>query len=546
MFCAQLPHGSGAASEAWLKTPTDILLLAVGAIFYTIASPPYDWSAAAWIALTPLFLVLHGKTPRAGFVVGLGYGVFACVGVTWWVHFAISAYFSLPFPLDVLCTFLSYVVFGGLYMGMVSALTCMVLAAFARGGVPVALRWCTVPALWVCGEFARSSLLTGFSWGILGYTQHSVLPLIQIVDITGVYGLSFLLVFSSDVAAETLIALGLFRRQVLRASPSPSPWKALGCLAVVLAFSFLYGEFRLRQYAEPLITPPLTVALVQSNIPTTQRWQRLHYGNTLLAYLSLTRRGVAQTHPDLVVWPEFALGFYLDKEPRLRAQLNWLTHELKTFLLVGAPRREDRHESTQFYNSAYLLAPGGKVADVYDKMRLVPFAEHRIPWLPALTPHSAEAPSEFTAGNRSTIFVLPGGTFGAMICYEVTYPRLARQLVRGGAQFLVNISNDTWLHAGGKAATAQHFALAVLRAVENRRGLVRAATQGISGFVDPTGRPLRVSTAPEGVLLGQVTPQDTVTWYARYGDWFVGICGSFALASLLWVQRGGRHARGPA
>jgi apolipoprotein N-acyltransferase len=513
----------------------DILLLALGAFLYTIAYPPYSWTAAAWITLTPLFLVLRGKSPKAGFVAGLLFGVFACVGVTAWVHLAISAYFALPFPLDVICTLLSYLCFGGVYMGAVAALTCLLLQSFAQGYVPTWLRWSAVPALWVCGEYIRSTLVTGFSWGVLGYTQYQHLPLIQIADITGVYGLSFLLAFSSDIVAEAIVTFGFWRRRFQLEERVPLLWVALSCflLGIIVVIS-LYGGYRIRQYMGPPPATPLKVALVQGNVPGEQRWQQTHYGSTLLTYLSVTRQHLNGARPDLVVWPEFALGFHLDKEPRLRAQLNWFTKELDTFLLLGAPRAQRHDDITHFYNSAYLLAPGGTLVDVYDKKQLVPFAEYRLPLFPALVPHTPDAPSEFTPGTRATAFALPHSKFGVMICYEVTYPHLARELVRNGAQFLVNISNDTWLNAGGEAAAAQHFALAVFRAVENRRVLVRAATQGISGFVDAVGRPLQTAALREGALTERVTPYDTVTLYARYGDWFVGVCIVTALIALCY------------
>jgi apolipoprotein N-acyltransferase len=252
-----------------------------------------------------------------------------------------------------------------------------------------------------------------------------------------------------------------------------------------------------------------------------------------LRYLSLTRQSVAETAPDLVVWPEFAVGFYLDREPSLRTQLNWLTYELQTFLLVGAPRVEEIAGKKHFYNSAYLINAQGRTVDVYDKIHLVPFAEHSPFAFPAFLPHTPDFPSQFTAGARSTIFTLPRGSFGALICFEATYPSLARQLVRGGAQFLVNISNDHWLNAGGTAAAIQHFALAVFRAVENRRFLVRAAAQGVSGFVDPTGRQAQFSAAAAGAMMERVAPRHELTLYTQYGDWFVYICAGYALIALL-------------
>jgi apolipoprotein N-acyltransferase len=247
----------------------------------------------------------------------------------------------------------------------------------------------------------------------------------------------------------------------------------------------------------------------------------------------MTRRGLAGARPDLVVWPEFAVHFYLDKERTFRAQLGQLTSSLKSPLLLGAPRIESDEASVRYYNSAYLLDPNGVILEVYDKVRLLPFAEYSPRILPQLLPHSTESPRKFTAGQRYTIFPLPRSPFGVTICYEATYPAISRRLVHDGAQFLVNISNDTWLASPGDAAATQHFSMTVFRAVENKRTLIRAAIAGVSGFVDPVGRSLATSSEPEGVLMEHVPLQRELTLYTRYGDWFPVSCTGIALLSLL-------------
>jgi apolipoprotein N-acyltransferase len=331
------------------------------------------------------------------------------------------------------------------------------------------------------------------------------------------------------------------------------PWPALGFLAAGITLVLLYGAIRLRQYpppapastARPRLPKAVTVALVQGEMPGGRRWQRVHDASTLLTYITLTRQGIAGSQPDLIVWPEFAVGFYLDREPRLRAQLGWLTHRMNASLLLGAPRMEESEMGKRYFNSAYLLSPAGKILDVYDKIRLLPFAEYRPLALPALLHHTPEAPSEFTAGTRATVFSSPKGVFGVLICYEATYPHLARRLVRGGAQFLLNISNDTWIVAGGRAAARQHFSLAVFRAVENKRPLARVATSGISGFVDPVGRLDRLSVQEEGVLLGEVFPRQEITPYARFGDWFAWLCVGVALVAVLCAEPASGRLRQP-
>lgn len=511
---------------------TTVLLLLFGAGLYIVAAPPYEWSLLGWIALTPLFLALRSMSPWKGFGLGVAYSVLTCAGITYWLYFAIATYFPFSPSIAFVFTLLSYSFFVGPYIGAASAGACILL----RSPHPWLPR-IGVPTLWVAAEFARTSLFSGFSWELLGYTQYRHLELIQLADLTGVYGLSFLMALSSYVAMEVLLTFPLWLsvRSPVFLKGKAFPWQPVSILGGALLLTFAYGVLRLQQYdtSTNLSSPPLSVAVVRSAVPETHRWSRMFYASTLLQYISATRQGVKGAQPDLVVWPEFAVHFYPDKEFALRAQLGQLTRSLNSPLLFGAPRLDTKDAASRYYNSAYLLSPTGAVLDVYDKVRLLPFAEYRPFVLPQLLPHNTESPTEFTAGQRLTIFALPHNLFGVTICYEATYPSISRRLVHEGAQFLVNISNDTWLTGPGNAAAAQHFSMTVFRAVENKRPLVRAATAGVSGFVDPVGRAIATSAQTEGTLIEHITPRRELTIYAQYGDWFPISCLGIALVTLI-------------
>ncbi|MBI3249799.1 MAG: apolipoprotein N-acyltransferase [Deltaproteobacteria bacterium] len=518
-------------SSLWRVFQTPLLLL-LGAFLYIVAAPPYEWSLAGWVALTPLFLVVRGAAPLAAFAAGFVYSLLTCAGITYWLYFAIAAYFPFSSVAAFLFTLLSYSVFVGVYIGLASAGACLLMRNPRSW-----LSWLGVPALWVGAEYARTSLLSGFSWELLGYTQYRHLPLIQLADLTGVYGVSFLLAFSSYVAAEAVVSFRLspfFFRSSL--SASRFPWPALNLLLGGVVLAYVYGAARLHQYSGGPLVAPLSVAVVRSATANAQRWQRASHAGSLLRYISATREGVAKRQPDLIVWPEFAVTFYLDQEPGLRAQLGWLTNSVRAALLLGAPRMERMGDVTRYYNSAYLLSPSAAAVQVYDKIRLVPFAEYRPSGFPTFAPQTDDAPSEFTAGQRATVFSLLHSAFGVTICYEATYPTLSRRLVQNGAQFLVNISNDTWLTSPGDAAAAQHFSMTVFRAVENKRALVRAATAGVSAFIDPVGRVSQRSASPDGVVLGEATPQNGLTVYTRYGDWFAALCLGIGASTLFAVR----------
>jgi apolipoprotein N-acyltransferase len=509
--------------------PRELGLLTLGALLYTIACPPYDWSSAGWITLTPFFLALRQKTPKTGFFLGLLFGVLCCAGIGFWIYVAVTTYFAFPFPLDVLFTLFNYSLFAGLYVGVVAALVCVL---FRRGSPTLAVLG--APAMWVAGEFVRSSWFAGISWELLGYTQYRHPLLIQVADLTGVYGLSYLLALSGAVGAAIIVFLSAYTKRETHHSPVQQfPVLAVGILTGSVVLVVIYGTLRLQHYSAPAPAnlPTLTVAVVHANVAGSQRWQRAHYASTLLTYLRVTQHGITEAQPDLIIWPEFALGFYLDHEPLFHRQLSAFTRATNTFLLVGAPRMDETDAGTRSYNSAYLLSPQGDIVDVYDKMRLIPFAEY-LPFAhPLLRPALSDAPNDFTPGQRATIFSQPKHSWGVTICYEVTYPPMTRRLVLDGAEFLVNISNDTW--GAGEAAAAQHFSMVVFRAVENRRPLVRTATAGISGFVDPVGQTYALSTDPEGVSIGTIAPQSGLTVYAQYGDWFALLCTGVATITLL-------------
>lgn len=523
--------------ELLFQSGRDLSLLALGALLYTLGPPPHIWSGVAWFALAPLFFVLREKTPRAGFLLGFCYALFCCLGITRWIYFASASYFHLAFPWDYLFTLGAWAVFGGVYTGVAAMLICRVLSMNAPRLACVA-----VPALWVSIEAVRS--YWGFSWVILGYTQYRNPTLIQIADVTGVYGVSFLMALTSYACAA--VATFLRHRSSTAVTVPAFPWFPVVGAALAFLGVWFYGVVRMQQYAS-LAAPsvaPVRVAIVLRQSPGAQRWMPEHYARTLLRYTSATQQGLdgqppqPPHRPHLIIWPEFAVGFHLNQDSMLRAQLSRFVQTLNTFLLLGAPRVEASPSGSQYYNSAYLLTPTGEPSPIYDKIRLVPFAEYQ-PFSAvtgASLPHNG-APQAFTAGSQSTIFPFPQGDFGVVICYEATYPALAWRLVRNGARFLVNISNDAWMAAGGPAAVEQHFSMVVFRAVETKRYVVRAATAGLSGFVDPIGRPVSVSATEDGVLFGDLFPLREITRYARYGDWFVVACAGFSVCILLFTRR---------
>ena len=498
----------------------DLSLVALGALLYTVASPPFDCSFLGWLALAPLFIAIRGATVRRSVLYGLLFGVLICAGVAHWMYSAVSTYFVALFPLNLILTLLSYLIFVGFYTAATAGAWSVLMRRSHRGWELLA-----IPSLWVAGEYARSTFLSGFSWGLLGYTQYRLPIVIQIADIAGIYGISFLLASSSYAAAQLIFAL------TDRMSASREALLPVSFAVSAILLSLAYGALKLHKYDSEHGPATVRIAMVQHDMPARERWKRINYVSSLLSYVQLTQAQIRPDSVDLVVWPEFASGLYVEQDPMARLELSRLSRSINTALLLGAPRIS---ESGEYFNSAFLLAPGGMVLNSYDKMRLLPFAEYHPLGLPSFISHDSDMPAGFTAGTRSTIFSLPRARFGVMICFEATYPEYARSLARGGAQFLVNLSNDVWLSGiGGTAAARQHFAMAVLRAVENKRGLARATMAGITGFVDPVGRPFHLTDRSDIVTLGTLSLSSEKTVYTRFGDWFVLLCALYSVTCLI-------------
>jgi apolipoprotein N-acyltransferase len=276
---------------------------------------------------------------------------------------------------------------------------------------------------------------------------------------------------------------------------------------------------------------------VQGNVPNAWREETAHAAHAFEAFADATRPILAE-RPALVVWSENALSFVLAPNERFRDALAALLGPDGPVLLLGGPRYEQRVPGrADFFNSAHLLDPRADTLAVYDKRRLVPFAEYApIRGVPGLG-WRFDAPGTYTPGTVPVVFARPA-PFGVLICYEAIYPHLARDLVRHGARFLVNISNDAWF--GTSAGLEQHFAASVLRAVETRRALARGTNTGITALVGPSGRIVaRFATDRRGAWVVDVPVRRDVTPYARLGDVFAWTCVGVTL--LLFVGQRDRH-----
>ncbi len=234
-----------------------------------------------------------------------------------------------------------------------------------------------------------------------------------------------------------------------------------------------------------------------------------------------------------MVWPEAAIPFYFQANEKFSPMVREVSRQTGSFLLFGSPAFQFQGERFLLYNSAFLLDPNARTVEKYHKIHLVPFGEY-VPFrgiLKFLGP-LIEMVGDFGEGEEYTVFTLPKGKFSVAICFEIIFGDLVRRYFKNGAEFLVNITNDAWF--GRSAASYQHFAMIVFRAVENRTWVVRAANTGISGFIDPTGKIVRMTGIFEdAICTATVYPNRKGTFYTEFGDQFSLICYIICIISVL-------------
>lgn len=477
--------------------------LLLGGALYGLAFPPYDLGSCAWLALVPLLRAVRGRRPSSAFVYGALYGYACAAAVSGWLVQALARFFDLSFPLAFVVGSIYALVFWGIAFGLFAAAAAVLLR---EPSTPLARM--ALPAVWVSVELLRGRVL-GQPWGLLGYTQHAHIGLIQLAGLTGVYGISFLIAFANIAVADALVSLRERRPRVAVAALALPIVLTLPiwCVGALTSQGGPIGGFAGR-----------AVAIVQTNIEPLREWTRTYTDRQLRAHVAATEAAATKRPLGLVVWPEYAVPRYLEAEPLVAVQLAELAARYHFDLLFGAPR----FDSGQSFNSVRLITADGRNGGAYDKQRLVLLAEQR-PFGSRPTTR-ADNPVQFTAGGGPGVlrgFV----SFGVSICHEILFPELAAAEVAAGAELLVNVSNDGWIDAGRGIAGRQHLAMAAFRAVETRRYLVRAATTGPSAVIDPYGRIIdSLPPRTSGVLTGPIAARTAVTPYVHFGDAFALWC----------------------
>jgi len=475
----------------WIAALTSGLSLA-------FAFAPFDIGILAWTSLALLIGAVVGVGPGRGFLFG-------------WVHGMVFFLATLPWIYTVMH------VHGGMEPPVAAAVFILLIAVLSicPGLFGAGVAWCgrrsvaracvASPFLWVSTEILRRYELTlGFPWNLLGYAGAVHLGLLQLATVTGVYGLSFVL-----AASNALVAWVLLTR-------TRTAWLTGVISGVVVVSAVLVGD----QFV-PLEQPDHVAVLVQTNFPQALSypadWLDRHAGE--LEELETISADASRRTRGMIVWPESPAPFYW-QDPRFTARLARLALTTANDVIAGVVDwKPGPNGKLQPYNTAVMVDPAGHRVFSYDKVELVPFGEF-IPWRRLLWfANSIIADvGDFQRGKEYTVGELPGGRFSVFICYEAVIPDEIRRFVKGGARLLLNLSNDGWF--GHSAALEQHLAQARVRAVENRRWILRATNTGFTVSISPYGR--IVAAAPAGIRTVLVAPygfREDLTLYTRFGDW---------------------------
>lgn len=499
---------------------TRLIAVSLTGLIHPLCFPHFDLGWLAWIVLVPLHWGLRGLPAGKTFLYGWLAGSIAFAGTIPWVITAMNQFGQVPFAISTLLMLL-LAAYLGIFVGGYS----WGFARLEQG--PSIWLWLGAPSLWVSLEYLRTYALSGFPWTLLGYSQYQWLPVIQVSDIAGVYGVSFLIVMGN----VTITLLFNWADRIHEKRIHSFPWQPALAFILILCMSLSYGHWQIHQQARlDQSSKSLSVGLVQANISQDKKWDQAYIDETLKRYTTLSQQ--TGKNLDLLIWPEAATPFFFEKELAYQNIVLSVLKDTQSPLLFGSPTLRFEPDGTPYLlNSAYMLSPEPLLTGQYAKRHLVPFGEY-VPLKSLLffLEKLVVGIGDFKPGQGPLTLQLahsgdkPNVSLGVPICFEIIFPDLVRRMAKEGANFLVTLTNDAWF--GDSAAPYQHFATTVFRAVENHLAIARVANTGISGFIGPDGRimqetPIFTQQAITGSLpLRPSTP----TIYTQYGDVFSWGC----------------------
>jgi len=526
---------------------------------FPLAGPLPPWrSVFAWFGLVPLLWAILSpvcvgtrRPLRLSFLLAYLCGILWYTGNCYWVRDVMSQYGDMP-PMAPTLLLLGFSMVLGLYFGLFGLGVALVRRATGS------TRWAlaAAPVLWAGLELAASRI-TSVPWDQLGYSQVDNMLVNQLAPWTGVYGISFLL-----IAANAFLASGylipsppLAPPQARRSFKTLFDWQVRWVFGLgILAFAYFGADVQV-----PKPVPTATAVLVQPNLDVAgdNRWAGAEWDRHIAEFAHLAGEqcktyiaGIPQTgasngeiicppyptHPDLVVWPESPAPFF-EQDTRLQHALSAIALKTGAPLVVGNVGTDIAPDQRSWldYNSALVVDATGNRLGRYDKIHLVPFGEY-VPFQKLLffARKLTGKVSRFTPGDERKVFLVNGHRYGVFICYESVFADEVRHFAKNGAEVLVNISDDGWY--GDTSAPWQHMQMERMRAVENRRWILRDTNNGVTSVIDPDGR-IRQSIPRHQVdaLPAQYGFRSDVTFYSAHGDVFGWACAILGLVIVGWA-----------
>ncbi len=494
-----------------------LLLSAATGILLTLSFPMPSLAFLAWAALVPLIFASVYREPPSAFALGFLSGAVWGAGSLYWTH----VYHPAAALLIILIL--------SLYPAFFSLLVNITARKLGR----TSLLW-SVPVIWCFLEYIRTLGFLGFPWNSLGYSQSRNLYLIQISEYTGVFGVSFLICLVNGGIAAAL--MNKPRHTASRAI------LAISLLPPVFLTVWGYGRYE-HENIRSAKSEKITVAGLQPAIHPQTAWSACWV--EILTRLEALSAEAAAESPLLIIFPETVISEDLNRafreNPRVRRGIEAISESSGSYLLIGAHYTQHR----RLYNSAYLKSPECEIVQRYDKIKLVPGGEY-LPYFREKRPVGKllNGAAGYTPGDDKTVFEAGGHEFSALICFEGIFGNLARQFVKKGAGFLVNITNDAW--SLSRTSHYQHSSMAVFRSIENRVYLVRVGNTGITRTINPAGKTeSRLEYWTRGFMVHDIAPRASrKTFYTLHGDIFshINVC-IFLLVAARAALPGKRRIR---
>ncbi len=502
------------------------LLIALGAIALFASYPPFPLPVISFFAIAPAVLLVRGavqdQDPRRAFRWGWWYGLAANGLVLYWM--VVALWHFTPFSA---LGYLATIAVLGLFTGSL-----FWFATRLRLAVPTVPLWVTLPVAWTALEWLIGHLSdVRFPWLGLGTSLADAPVLVQWADLAGARGVTLWLAWCNVMIVEA-------------ATERRGAWyvvRGLAPVAVTILLALGYGAWRMR-------TLPTreagVVGLIQPNEGFREKWELGHEDAVVAKLLAMSQQAMARARPQLIVWPEAAIPGYFFQNFAWEQAISGLARASHTPIVTGGLQADPRDPPpVPYYNAAFFFDSTGDRRDhpVYGKHYLVPIVE-RVPFVPVRwmrrVPGLGRWSGGFARGRDLPVYETALGRFGILICYESAFEDLPRKYRARGADFLINVTNDAWF--GRTTAPQQHASHLVLRAIESRMGIARAANSGISEFVDPLGRAYAASSLEqEAIVVDRLRTSDVTTLYVRLGDWVGTLVVALTLsgAGLLLKRR---------